>query len=43
MGILDIFSRKKPLKKRAYAGANQGPPMRKSKALLKFYAIVVVT
>lgn len=24
MGILDIFSRKKPLKKRAYAGANQG-------------------
>lgn len=24
MGIFDIFSRKKPLKKRAYAGANQG-------------------
>jgi lambda family phage portal protein len=24
MGILDIFSRKKPLKKRTYAGANQG-------------------
>lgn len=24
MGILDIFSRKKPLKKRSYAGANQG-------------------
>lgn len=24
MGILDIFSRKKPLKKRVYAGANQG-------------------